>query len=183
MVAIFTKFDDLIVQEYDTNKEHEENRQVACATLETKFERPLKGYKFPPRAYVRFEGMSLPLWEQILGLIAGPAIDKDEGNHQEQVVELIKQTAASIDSLALKMLFVTVQQNNLEVCIEYAVNRSVVHSSTGASTDLYFRDIFNHTSTVVHFCVNCRDMSTQMNTEGIDCQGRVLVWTYLSSGM
>ncbi|KAF8240080.1 hypothetical protein L208DRAFT_1352972 [Tricholoma matsutake] len=166
VVAIFTKFDDLIVQEYDTNKEHEENRQVACATLETKFERPLKGYKFPPRAYVRFE-----------------AIDKDEGNHQEQVVELIKQTAASMDSLALKMLFVTVQQNNLEVCIEYAVNRSVVHSSTGASTDLYFRDIFNHTSTVVHFCVNCRDMSTQMNTEGIDCQGRVLVWTYLSSGM
>ena len=51
-----------------------------------------------------------------------PAIHKDEGNHQEQVGELIKQTAASIDNLALKMLFVTVQQNNLEACIEYAVN-------------------------------------------------------------
>ena len=51
------------------------------------------------------------------------AIHEDEGNHQEQVKELIKQTAASIDNLALKMLFVTVQQNNLEVCIEYAVNR------------------------------------------------------------
>ena len=51
------------------------------------------------------------------------AIHEDEGNHQEQVKELIKQTAASSDNLALKMLFVTVQQNNLEVCIEYAVNR------------------------------------------------------------
>ncbi|KAF8800643.1 hypothetical protein BYT27DRAFT_7262797 [Phlegmacium glaucopus] len=52
-----------------------------------------------------------------------PAIqEEDRGNHQEQVGELIKQTTASIDDLALKMLFVTVQQNNLELCIEYAVN-------------------------------------------------------------
>jgi len=58
------------------------------------------------------------------------AIHEDEGNHQEQVGELIKQTAASIDSLALKMLFVTVQQNNLEVCIEYAVNEYVAQSFT-----------------------------------------------------
>jgi hypothetical protein len=69
-----------------------------------------------------------------LGLIACPAIEKDEGNHQEQVGVLIKQTAASIDNLALKMLFVTVQQNNLEVCIEHAVNKSVVHLSAVAST-------------------------------------------------
>jgi len=61
-----------------------------------------------------------------LGLIALSAIDDDESNHQEQVGELIKQTATSIDDLALKMLFVIVQQNNLEVCIKYAVNRSVV---------------------------------------------------------
>jgi len=62
-----------------------------------------------------------------LGLIGFPAIDDDEGNHQEQVGELIKQTAASINDLALKMLFVSVQQNNLEVCIENAVNRSIIH--------------------------------------------------------
>jgi hypothetical protein len=51
------------------------------------------------------------------------ALDNDEGNHQKQIKELIKHTASSIDDLALKMLFVTVQQNNLEVCIQYAVNR------------------------------------------------------------
>jgi hypothetical protein len=65
-----------------------------------------------------------------------PAIEKDEGNHQEQVGELIKQTAASIDNLALKMLFVTVQQNNLEICIKYAVNKSVIHLFAVASTYL-----------------------------------------------
>ena len=49
------------------------------------------------------------------------ALDNDEGDHQEQMKKLIKQTASSIDDLALKMLFVTVQQNNLDVCMQYAV--------------------------------------------------------------
>jgi hypothetical protein len=61
-----------------------------------------------------------------LGFIAFPAIDDDTGNHQEQVGELIKWTAASIDDLALKMLFVTIQQNNLEICIENAINKFVI---------------------------------------------------------
>jgi len=52
-----------------------------------------------------------------------PAIHEDEGDHQDQVKELIKQTAASIDDLALKMLFITIQKNNLDLCIEHAVNR------------------------------------------------------------
>jgi hypothetical protein len=60
-VAIFTKFDDLITQVYDRNKEDEQNREVAYATLEKKFEKPLMAYKFPPRTYVRFECMSLLL--------------------------------------------------------------------------------------------------------------------------
>jgi len=60
-VAIFTKFDDLITQVYDRNKEEEENREIAYATLEEKFEKPLKGYKFPPHAYVQFECMSFVL--------------------------------------------------------------------------------------------------------------------------
>jgi len=71
-----------------------------------------------------------------LGFIGLLAIDDEEGNHQEQVGELIKQTLASIDDLALKMLFVTIQQNNLRVCIECAVNRFVTHPSTVTSTYL-----------------------------------------------
>ncbi|KAI9428863.1 hypothetical protein H4582DRAFT_2038082 [Lactarius indigo] len=45
----------------------------------------------------------------------------DDGNHQEQVKVLIEKTAESLDNLALKILFVSVQQNNLELCVKYAV--------------------------------------------------------------
>jgi len=45
----------------------------------------------------------------------------DNGNHQEQVQELTKETADSLNNLALKMLFVSVQQNNLELCIKCAI--------------------------------------------------------------
>jgi len=48
-------------------------------------------------------------------------MQKDEGNHQDQVKELTSKTADSLDDLALKMLFVSVQQNNLELCIKHAV--------------------------------------------------------------
>ncbi|KIM38961.1 hypothetical protein M413DRAFT_29553 [Hebeloma cylindrosporum] len=110
VVGIFTKFDDFITPVYDENKDEEKNREVACAILKERFEKPLMGYKFPPRAYVRFE-----------------SIDEDDGNHQEQVGELMKQTAASINNLALKILFITVQQNNLELCVYYALNKSVLN--------------------------------------------------------
>jgi len=112
VLAIFMKFDDLITQVFDMEKDEIENTNNALDTLDKKFKQPLSSYTFPPRAYVRFK-----------------AIHKDEGNHQEQVGELIKQTAASIDNLALKMLFVNVQQNNLEVCIECAVNHHIFEST------------------------------------------------------
>jgi len=53
-------------------------------------------------------------------------MQEDNGNHQEQVKELIKETADSLDNLALKMLLVSVQQNNLELCIKYAVQQWVL---------------------------------------------------------
>ena len=65
---------------------------------------------------------ALPHLDANLALIPYAALNNDEGDHQEQIKELIKNTASSIDDLALKKLFVTVQQNNLEVCIQYAVN-------------------------------------------------------------
>jgi len=46
---------------------------------------------------------------------------EDDGDHQEQVKELIRKTGESLDDLALKILFISVQQNNLGLCIQYAV--------------------------------------------------------------
>ena len=52
------KFDDLITQVFDRNKKQEENTKIALETLEERFEQPLRGFKFPPHAYMRFEGKS-----------------------------------------------------------------------------------------------------------------------------
>jgi len=82
----------------------EANRQVALGSLEAEFQVPLSNFKFPPKAYLHFEKMQ-----------------KDNGNHQDQVKTLIEKTADSLDDLALKMLLVSVQQNNLELCIRYAI--------------------------------------------------------------
>lgn len=58
MVAVFTKFDDLLTQVFDFDLDDEENRQVGERALRDRFETPLSGYKFPPKAYVRVEGTS-----------------------------------------------------------------------------------------------------------------------------
>ncbi|KAI9433701.1 hypothetical protein H4582DRAFT_2185552, partial [Lactarius indigo] len=103
VIAIFTKFDHLISQVYDIDLEDDENRQVAESLLKNKLRAPLFEYKFPPRADVCLEGafMICFLWFQ--------------------VKVLIEKTAESLDNLALKILFVSVQQNNLELCVKYAV--------------------------------------------------------------
>ena len=57
VIAIFTKFDDLIKQVYKRNLKLNENRRAALEALETKFQTPLRKFKFPPSAYVRLESM------------------------------------------------------------------------------------------------------------------------------
>ena len=39
---------------------------------------------------------------------------------------LIEKTASSLDDTALKMLFVSVQQNNIDLCIQYAIYEYVM---------------------------------------------------------
>ena len=56
VVAIFTKFDDLMNQTYDMYQDDKVNRQTAEKYVEEKFRKPLYAYKFPPLADVCFEG-------------------------------------------------------------------------------------------------------------------------------
>ena len=49
----------------------------------------------------------------------------EDSNHQEQVKVLIEKTASSLDDTALKMLFVSVQRNNIDLCVQYAINKYV----------------------------------------------------------
>ena len=53
-----------------------------------------------------------------------PDIDK----HQNQVKVLIGKTASSLDDDALKMLFVSVQKNNIELCVQYAIDMYIMFS-------------------------------------------------------
>ncbi|THU94342.1 hypothetical protein K435DRAFT_668579, partial [Dendrothele bispora CBS 962.96] len=96
VIAIYTKFDDLVSQVYDPELEEEENRQCAISCLRDKFQGPLDKCEFPPKAHLHLEGMYC-------------------------LKELIQKTADSLDNFAIEMLFVSVQQNNLELCIKYAV--------------------------------------------------------------
>ena len=56
VIAIFTKFDDLMTQIYDIGLDDDVNRQNAEEQVEKKFRKPLYEYGFPPRADVCFEG-------------------------------------------------------------------------------------------------------------------------------
>ena len=57
-----------------------------------------------------------------------PDMHNETGNHQDQVKVLIEKTASSLDDTALKMLFVSVQQNNIDLCVQYAINKYVMFS-------------------------------------------------------
>ena len=50
----------------------------------------------------------------------------ETGKHEDQVKVLIEKTASSLDDTALRMLFVSVQQNNIELCIRCAIEECVV---------------------------------------------------------
>ena len=127
VIAIFTKFDDLMTQIYDIDQDDDVNRRNAEEQMEKKFRKPLYEYAFPPRADVCFEGKSLI---NILskcrphGSMFNPIADlhSETGNHQDQVKVLIEKTASSLDDTSLKMLFVSVQQNNIGLCVRYAID-------------------------------------------------------------
>ena len=52
----------------------------------------------------------------------------ETGKHQDQVKVLIEKTASSLDDTALKMLFVSVQQNNIDLSVKYAIDECVTVS-------------------------------------------------------
>jgi len=58
VIAIFTKFDDLITQVYDMDLDDDENRKAAEQALEEGFRVPLFEFADPPKASVCLECMS-----------------------------------------------------------------------------------------------------------------------------
>jgi len=57
VIAIATKFDDLIVQHFTRQKGWEKSREEASKLWDDKLDTPLRNFKFPPREYIRLEGI------------------------------------------------------------------------------------------------------------------------------
>ena len=122
-----------MTQIYDINEDDDVNRRNAEEQVEKKFRKPLYGYAFPPRADVCFEGK---WWLSFVNMSTGWLNAQfyaglhtlETSEHQDQVKVLIERTASSLDDSALKMLFVSVQQSNIELCIQYAIDEYVIFS-------------------------------------------------------
>ncbi|KAF8800989.1 hypothetical protein BYT27DRAFT_7198770, partial [Phlegmacium glaucopus] len=88
VIAIFTKFDDLVLQVFKRSLGMWGSREEAVKLLEDRFRAPLFKYRYPPKADVCMEAMH-----------------KDDGDHQKQVKELIDKTVDSLSDLGLEMLY------------------------------------------------------------------------------
>ncbi|KAJ7889037.1 GTP-binding protein [Mycena leptocephala] len=115
VVAIFTKCDGLITRAFNElrlkgssiGQANKNSADVAAAMLQTNFIAPLLATKFRPSDHLQAANM--------------------QGN-SGNCSELIEKTANVLSDDTLKLLFVSVQQNNLDLCTRNAVQRLVVMS-------------------------------------------------------
>ncbi|KAJ7872255.1 hypothetical protein B0H13DRAFT_1633946 [Mycena leptocephala] len=115
VVAIFTKCDGLITKAFNElrlkgssiGQANKNSANVAAAKLQTNFIAPLLATKFRPSDHLQAADM--------------------QGN-SGNCSELIAKTANVLSDDTLKLLFVSVQQNNLDICTRYAVQRLIVIS-------------------------------------------------------
>ncbi|KAJ7199643.1 hypothetical protein GGX14DRAFT_536500 [Mycena pura] len=106
VIAIFTKFDGLVTkafQQLRATKSLKDARagraELAQKMLTVDFIDPLKATNFAPLGYVYL------VWEA----------------QQIQIRQLIEKTANALNDDTLRLLFVSVQQNNIDLCMSLAV--------------------------------------------------------------
>ncbi|KAF8335090.1 hypothetical protein F5887DRAFT_1079402 [Amanita rubescens] len=107
LVAVFTKFDGQIINEYVNllDVEIQEDkwgkaRENAETTFQTIYLPKVLNAQYPPNGYVRLEDMDLP---------------------EQNCPELTQTTADAIDDDIIHQLFVSTQMNNLDLCVKSAI--------------------------------------------------------------
>ena len=106
----------------------------------------------------------------------------DSSNHQEQVKGLMQKTLDSLDNLALKMLFVSVQKNNLELCIRYAIKQQVFLDTTILHIDNVFSSIIPLEKNLTTVCVSvkAKNVNIQISMTEIHYSELLdMVWPYI----
>jgi len=107
LVAVFTKFDGLIVGEY-CELHHVQNEQAKLEKARANAEKTFQEHYLhqiltvqnPPKAFVKLEDM-----------------DRADRN----CPELTEKTAAAIDNGSLRQLFTSAQMNNFNLCIKHTL--------------------------------------------------------------
>jgi hypothetical protein len=97
----------------------------------------------------------------------------ETGKHQDQVKALIEKTASSLDDTALKMLFVSVQQNNIDLCVRYAIFEYAMLSNHWAdltSTSISLANPIEHLDTV------CPRHPDPNDCVGLNLIQTIMVW-------
>jgi len=107
LVAVFTKFDGLVVNEYcellevqNDQDKWEKARANAEKTFQEYYLHQIMAVQNPPKGFVKLEEM-----------------DKADRN----CPELTEKTAAAIDIGSLHQLFTSAQKNNLNICVKNAL--------------------------------------------------------------
>ncbi|KAF7343592.1 GTP-binding protein [Mycena sanguinolenta] len=112
LIVIFTKFDGLVTKAFQKLRAEGKNIRTATAEklelaqrmLTTNYRDPLNGVVFKPSAYVQLDDMRL---------------------ENSSCIELINETAKTLTDDALLLLFVSVQRNNIDLCILYVVHTAL----------------------------------------------------------
>jgi hypothetical protein len=127
VIAIFTKFDGLVTNAFielrkTLNLKEAKKKMLEMATemLSTDFIEPLKVAASGPIAYVRLEGKPSG-YNSLHLLLAVVHIDMRE--KASDCKELINETANALNDDVLKLLFVSVQQNNIDTSIRFSVKK------------------------------------------------------------
>ena len=125
VIAIFTKFDGLVTKAFselrkthNLNEARKKKLEKATEVLSTDFIEPLKVAASGLIAYVRLEGK--PSGYNSLHLLSA-VVHIDMREKASDCKELIDKTANALNNDILKLLFVSVQQNNIDICIRYSV--------------------------------------------------------------
>ncbi|KAJ7210427.1 hypothetical protein GGX14DRAFT_450668, partial [Mycena pura] len=110
IIVIFTKFGGLAIRAYAELRDEmsiieakKRMTEKALEMLTTDFIEPLKSMRFPPSDYVRLEDML-----------------KETSNCDELIEKTVK-----VLTNTLGLLFVSVQQNNIDFCMQYAVREGL----------------------------------------------------------
>ena len=122
-MVIFTKFDGLIKQEHakldnlnnweDRLRKAEDN---AKKTFQQVYKSSVMNTEFPPKVHVQLRGgIELQFLEKNKDNMS------DMHKPEKNCPELTQETANAIDDASLNELFVSTQMNNLDLCVEFAL--------------------------------------------------------------